>query len=564
MNTVHRTCLGASALSASPERKCLGLSKARKGRRRVERRLARVSRCAHAQHGDASHVKVSREPDAIPTVVLERPKTSHTAGVKVILLPTAHVSERSALDADEVIRTNKPDAVLLEVCDERVDGIIDRMKGVENDDVVVPGAVHIVGMPAGVLPGGVDEVVLLSRLRTKVGKGVSLEDLKSDAELLLRTGLFESVIVRGRAEDEHGARTVVWKEGKVTLVVSVAEIVFTVHPMGAELTSDIRFKWNVYVNFVSATSDAAAEVEVMRRAGELVKVSDCASGQGKMSAWQTAALCASLVIAVQERLQSGYTVALDVSDGECITLDVVPDVALSTDRWFERIDVSLQDVLSISFIGEAARAGAGANKSSPLTVKIMNGMMTLAESIISNKLDAQDGGEIIAGLSAAFESRTSRVYLADSEVSKTMRSLEEKLHEHVPGMKRSLARYILGSIRSLITSAFKTRKQLTTAIETERLTLMRSGEVSMPPHMREVFIDERDSVLFDCLWSVIEGKPTDRPGFYHSASSTFEYARRVPALDLPADGVSITVVFVLGAAHVPGIVHRWNEACSRD
>jgi hypothetical protein len=180
--------------------------------------------------------------------------------------------------------------------------------------------------------------------------------------------------------------------------------------------------------------------EVMRRAGELVKVSDCASGQGKMSAWQTAALCASLVIAVQERLQSGYTVALDVSDGECITLDVVPDVALSTDRWFERIDVSLQDVLSISFIGEAARAGAGANKSSPLTVKIMNGMMTLAESIISNKLDAQDGGEIIAGLSAAFESRTSRVYLADSEVSKTMRSLEEKLHEHVPGMKRSLAR----------------------------------------------------------------------------------------------------------------------------
>ena len=157
--------------------------------------------------------------------------------------------------------------MLLEVCDERVDGIIDRMKGVENDDVVVPGAVHIVGMPAGVLPGGVDEVVLLSRLRTKVGKGVSLEDLKSDAELLLRTGLFESVIVRGRAEDEHGARTVVWKEGKVTLVVSVAEIVFTVHPMGAELTSDIRFKWNVYENFVSATSDAAAEVEVMRRAG---------------------------------------------------------------------------------------------------------------------------------------------------------------------------------------------------------------------------------------------------------------------------------------------------------
>ncbi len=562
MNTVHRTCHGASAPSASPERKCLGLSKARKGRRRVGRRLTRVSRRARAQRGDASHVKVSFEPDAIPTVVLERPKTSHTAGVRVILLPTAHVSERSALDADEVIRTNKPDVVLLEVCDERIDGVIDRMKGVDNDNVVVPGAVHIDGMPAGILPGGVDEVGLLSRLRTKVGKGVSMEDLKSDAELLLRTGLFESVIVRGSAEDEHGARTVVWKEGKVTLMVSVSEIVFTVHPMGAELTSDIRFKWNVHENFASATSDATAEVEVMRRAGELVKASDCASGEGEMSAWQTAALCASLVISVQEKLQSGYTVALDVSDGECITLDVVPDVALSTDGWFERIDVDLRDVLSISFIGEEARAGA--NKSSQLTVKIMNGMMTLAESTISNKLDAQDGGEIVAGLSAAFESRTSRVYLADAEVSKTMRSLEEKLHEHVPGTKRSFARYILGSIRSVITSVFKTRKQLTTAIETERLTLMRSGEVSMPPHMREVFIDERDSVLFDCLWSVIEGKPTDRPGFYHSASSAFEYARRVPALDLPADGVSITVVFVLGAAHVPGIVRRWNEACSRD
>lgn len=511
----------------------------------VGRPRADVGRC-EANLGQTS-------TSSAPTVVLERAQTGESPGVRVILLPTSHAGGRSGKDAEEVIRNTKPDVLLLEVCDERINGVIKRLSG-GTDDVLVPEVVYIHGLPTGTLPGGVEISTLLSRLKTRIGTRVNASDLLKDTETLMRTGLFDSVHVS--AVGKLGT-SVVWEGGRATVETLTSEIIFDVVPADGELTSDIRFVWSDAIIEILNTDMTETEARVIRRAGELVEMSESVSGDGEMGVWQFGALCSAILIAVREEIPDQYAVTLDLSDEDVISVKFADKASLTPEEFAERVFIDIENILSVSF--SARSAATEAVESSSVSVKMMNTMLKLAESTISNKVDAKDGEEIITGLSTAFDSQVSRVYLADLKLSKIMLSLDTKVKRNVAGTKRSIFRYVLESIRSLITFSFKTKEEVTAAIETERLELMRTGDVDMPTHMREVLIDERDDVIFDCLWAVSQGERIDRPCFSLEDSCRYEYSERAPPLILRMrESTPVTIVAILGAAHLPGIIRRWN------
>lgn len=554
MNFLNRTCDGASALACLRDLKSTRRLSAPSGRRWAPR-------CERSDHlrnriGE-SETYLQDTASLAPTVVLERSKTTELPGARVILLPTAHVSAQSSKDTREIIRSVRPDVVLLEVCDERIDGVIERIRG-RGEDFLVPSSVHIDGLPVGTLPGGVEATRLLSTLRTQRKIRVSAADLLEDAKRLLRTGLFDSV--RVSATGKEGKR-LIWDSGSTTTETNVSEVVFDVCPAEGELTSDIRFSSNIANCAKVKSTESEIERRIMRRAGELVASSDCASSASEMNAWQFAALCSALLIAVGDEIKDGYTAQLDLNEEGSISLVVIDDALAPTDV-SERIAVDIDEVLSVSHAGRSAALEA--INSSSVSVKILNTVLKMVESTVSSKVDVKDGEEIVAGLSEAFEVQTSRIYLADIEMSKIMQSLDRQLNRKVAGTKRSMFRYIIASIRSLITARMKSQEELSVAIEQERLQLMHSGNVDMPPYMREVLIEKRDEALFDCLWSASQGAAVHRPCFCHESTNRFEYLTNVTALTVrPQDDVPITVVAVFGAAHLPGIIRLWEDRLSR-
>lgn len=557
MNFLNRTCDGASVSTYSRDYKSVRRLPAPTGRRWAPR--SERSDHPRAEIGGSDPSLVQDSASLAPTVVLERSKTAETPGARVILLPTAHVSAQSSKDAREIIRSIRPDIVLLEVCDERINGVMERIRG-RGEDFLVPSSVHIDGLPTGTLPGGVEATRLLSTLRTQQGMRVSATDLFEDAKRLINLGLFDSVRVSAAGKE---SKSLIWDCGSATTETNVSEVVFDVCPAVGELTSDIRFSSKISDCVKVGSTEDEVERRIMRRAGELVASSDCAGGEGEMNAWQFGALCSALLIAVSDEIKNGYTATLDLNEEGVISLVVNNDALAQADDASDRIAVDIDTVLSVSLAGRSAALEA--IKASSLTVKILNMMFKTAELTVSGKVDAKDGEDIVAGLSAAFEAQTSRICLADREMSETMRSLDKQLQRKVAGTKRSMFRYIFASIRSMITSSLKSQEELSDAIEKERLELMRSGDVDMPPYMREVLIDERDEALFECLWSVSQGMAVDRPCFCHESTNRFEYLPNVPAVTIrrEEDDVPITVVAVFGAAHLPGIIRRWEDRLSR-
>lgn len=540
--------------------------------RRFERRreglwfhgLRHLRTCSHEYSGEF----VISERESIPTIVLNEPSTTERPGARVILLPTAHVGTQSALDAKSVLETIQPDVLLLEVCDERINGVMERLRTFE-EDVMIPSSVRISGLPTGMLPGGVREESLLARLNTKRGSKVSRKTLEKDAELLVQTGLFEAVHVHVNKNIQDGERALVWREGMAIFEVSVSEIFFTVKPVTANLTSNIHFAWNEYHASSPVFDSSDIETRVVRRAAELLHESDCGGGQGEMEAWQTSALHGSLLLALQDEIDpEHHTAVLDANEE---TSMITLSVQNRGDAWKYKqngsIVIDTHQALSLSF--SEVLLNVDIWRFSSLIVAILRKFMSFVEMATTSKLEEKDGAEIVAGLSTAFEMGTARICLSDLEMSKTFELLEEKVKESAPGTKRSLFCYFASSLRALLQVNFKTRDQLLGAIETERLELMHTGAVDMPPAMHDVFIKRRDDVMFDCLWKVASGEAVDRPCFQLKTSHTFEYSYNTPALDFsgrnqaPITSSPITILMICGAAHIPGIVKRWNSAMNK-
>jgi len=537
----------------------LGRPLGRLGRHRERLWFHSLRRLRTYAYEDVSDCVVS-ERESIPTTVLNEPTTTGRPGVRVILLPTAHVGTRSALDAKKVVETIQPDVLLLEVCDERINGVMERLRTFEGD-VMIPSSVRIGGLPTGKLPGGVREESLLARLHTKRGSQVSRETLRKDAELLMQTGMFEAVHVHVNRTIQNAERALVWRDRRATYEISVSEIVFTVKPVSMELTSNIHFVWNEYHASSAVFDSNEIEARVMRRAAELLHESDCSGGQVEMDAWETSALHGSLLMALQDEIDPEYHTAVLDANEEMSTITL--SVQNGGDAWKREqngnIVIDTHQALSLSF--SEALLNVDIRRSSSLIVNTLRKLMTFVEVVTTSKLDEKDGEEIVAGLSTAFEAGTARICLSDLEMSKTFELLEEKVKENAPGTKRSLLCYFASSLGALLQATFKTRDQFLEGIETERIELTHTGAVDMPSAMHDVFIKRRDDVMFDCLWKVASGKAVDRPCFHQKTSYTFEYSCYTPALDLSGrHQTPITILMICGAAHIPGIVQRWDSA----
>lgn len=113
-----------------------------------------------------------------------------TDGKTAYILGVSHVSKESCALIEELIEKVTPDAVVLELCHERTGLLIDEKAASTGQNAWFSDAVDVVGL---------DETLhtykgeLLKRLRTYGGHPVSTQGIQSDADVLIATGLFESV-----------------------------------------------------------------------------------------------------------------------------------------------------------------------------------------------------------------------------------------------------------------------------------------------------------------------------------------------------------------------------------
>jgi len=553
---------------ASPRASCHSFTSAsrlrstkRCGRHQVSRLPVNLDLLSKYAHGQAIEI-----PDhllSIPLVVLERSKTSELPQAQVVLVPTAHVSAQSANDAQKVIQALKPDAVVLEVCDERIDGVIERLKSYvgnsSSENVLVPRRVSVNGLPRRAPPGMPDESTILARLSTSIGGKVSRSMLKCDAEKLMLTGLFKSVKVRvlAREVDDNRRSVLQWRDGAF-LEVPVSEVVFYVKPTDVELTSNIQFNWNACDCLpTSNRSKEEAEVQIVRRAGELVSARG--AGENEVSEWESAALSGALLIATEECLKQGYLVSIQ-SNSDAITVCIDDEVTIGQQRYRgDSVSIDVQN--NLFSLSRTLNVSLERKHGDSFSMKCLGIGLGLVESSVSNKVGVRDGEEIVSGLAAAFEAQTRAVYLADLEMSETFKLFDEAIVKDPSGKKRAAGRFLLKSLWSAIAVNFQSQAKVRDTIETERIALARGGDVKMPPYMREVFIERRNDELFQCLWNASVGSKCHKPCFVSVGPNVFEYVHGADAR-VEHDSECRTLVGVVGAAHVPGIIQRWDRACA--
>lgn len=112
-----------------------------------------------------------------------------TAGTTAYILGVSHVSKESCGLIEELIEKVKPDAVMLELCHERTGLLIDEKAASTGRNAWFSDNVDIAGLDKNFE----FKEQLMKRLKTYHGCPVSTQGIQSDADILLATGLFESV-----------------------------------------------------------------------------------------------------------------------------------------------------------------------------------------------------------------------------------------------------------------------------------------------------------------------------------------------------------------------------------
>lgn len=115
----------------------------------------------------------------------------HTGDAEAYVLGISHVSRKSCKLIEELIESVQPDAVMLELCHERTGLLVDDRVASTGQNAWYSDVVDIEGMPNALMS---HKDALLSRLRTYRGDPVSTAGIQQDADTLLATGLFESVV----------------------------------------------------------------------------------------------------------------------------------------------------------------------------------------------------------------------------------------------------------------------------------------------------------------------------------------------------------------------------------
>ena len=108
------------------------------------------------------------------------------------ILGISHVSRKSCELIQEMIQLVKPDAVMVELCHERTGLLVDEAAAQTGKNAWYSSNVDITGLPTGhEWPSKSD---LISILNSSKGEPISTRGIQEDADRLLATGLFESVV----------------------------------------------------------------------------------------------------------------------------------------------------------------------------------------------------------------------------------------------------------------------------------------------------------------------------------------------------------------------------------
>ncbi len=141
--------------------------------------------------GPSKKTNIKGSKDAWSELLSRSTAVLRTDGAEAYVLGISHVSRESCKLIEELIESVQPDAVMLELCHERTGLLVDDRVASTGQNAWYSDIVAIEGMTDAL---SAHKDALLSRLRTYRGDPVSTSGIQQDADALLATGLFESVV----------------------------------------------------------------------------------------------------------------------------------------------------------------------------------------------------------------------------------------------------------------------------------------------------------------------------------------------------------------------------------
>lgn len=542
----------------------------------------------------------------------------HLVGVSHVLAADA------ARDVRALVRRHAPDAVVLELCPERAPAALaaavasSAPTGAAPEPTILPREVSILGLPTSRALPGASAPELLALLRARPGALVTPRRLARDCDTLLRLGIFDDVRVRVDAPDRDDAHCADKNTGAIREVARDAVVTFRVTPdVSAEVTADVRLEYD------GDEDPDAVERDVVRKAAEAVDRVDRETERTETDddddeawdeAWEALALRAALGAAARAtrddarvEVRGGDPDRGEDEDAVYVSLTTLggdededqdqdennANGGTNTDR--------RDDSVRRRGLFERLWSSAGAVSSSSAGARAYLAASEIAQELVARRLGDRAGDdsssaagyETVAALTAAMVVGTPRVVLGDARVSETTNAVVAAVaaadaREPFAGARLAAAT-LVDVARLLAMDPRALRRDVESALEDEPSLLdanRRGGRGSpsraaagIPEWLRDAVVETRDERMFRATWAAAggDGNGDDAPALVRTddvedgdwacyvaegwvSRGEGGEGEKSTAANAAASGRARTVVAVFGAAHVDGIVARWNAA----
>jgi hypothetical protein len=544
------------------------------------------------------------------------------SGAVVHLVGVSHVlAADAARDVRALVRRHAPDAVVVELCPERAPAALaaavasSAPPGAAPEPTILPREVSILGLPTSRALPGASAPELLALLRARPGALVTPRRLARDRDTLLRLGIFDDVRVRVDAPDRDDAHCAEKNTGAIREVARDAVVTFRVTPdVSAEVTADVRLEYD------GDEDPDAVERDVVRKAAEAVDRIDRGTERTETDdddeawdeAWEALALRAALGAAARAT-RDDARVEVRGGDPDRGEDEDVVYVSLTTlggddDEDEDEDDANggtntdrRDDSYRRRGLFERLLSSAGAVSSSSAGARAYLAASEIAQELVARRLGDRAGDdsssaagyETVAALTAAMVAGTPRVVLGDARVSETTNAVAAAVaaaDARAPfAGARLAAATLVDAARLLARDPRALRRDVESALEDEPSLLdanRRGGRGSpsraaagIPEWLRDAVVETRDERMFRATWAAAggDGNGDDAPALVRTddvedgdwscyvaegwgSRGEGGEGEKSSAANAAASGRARTVVAVFGAAHVDGIVARWNAA----
>ena len=492
--------------------------------------------------------------------------------------------------------------------------------GAAPEPTILPREVSILGLPTSRALPGASAPELLALLRARPGALVTPRRLARDRDTLLRLGIFDDVRVRVDAPDRDDAHCADKNTGAIRGVARDAVVTFRVTPdVSAEVTADVRLEYDGDEDPDAVERDvvrkAAEAVDRVDRETERTETDDD-DDEAWDEAWEALALRAALGAAARAtrddarvEVRGGDPDRGEDEDAVYVSLTTLggdededqdqdqdennANGGTNTDR--------RDDSVRRRGLFERLWSSAGAVSSSSAGARAYLAASEIAQELVARRLGDRAGDdsssaagyETVAALTAAMVTGTPRVVLGDARVSETTNAVAAAVaaadaREPFAGARLAAAT-LVDVARLLAMDPRALRRDVESALEDEPSLLdanRRGGRGSpsraaagIPEWLRDAVVETRDERMFRATWAAAggDGNGDDAPALVRTddvedgdwacyvsegwgSRGEGGEGEKSTAANAAASGRARTVVAVFGAAHVDGIVARWNAA----